>query len=174
MNNKFEVKFTDLHWIDHTDNPDDLCLHGKAFVQIGEEILSTENDGDWTLSSAAYYFLKSFKNNYQPDQFGNALIPCCGHFMFIHEDTDELIITGCPNGIDWHIQYTENEVTHRSNKGNQATVSIDDWKNIVLRLANEIEDFYQQSTPKKLPDDVFEKEAYLRFWEDWHRMKNSI
>ncbi|OJJ23513.1 hypothetical protein BKI52_03885 [marine bacterium AO1-C] len=174
MSDKFDIKFSDFHWIDHTDNPDDLCAHGKAFVKIDDEILVAEDAGSWTLSAAAYHLMKSFNHNYKPNQFSAQLIPCCGHVMFIDENTNELCILGCPNGIDWTISYENNQVVHTTQWNKQVTISLEEWKTTLLALVHQVEDFYAQSKTKNLPEEKADWKAYLRFWKDWHQMKKQI
>ncbi|HAS39408.1 MAG TPA: hypothetical protein DCS93_02975 [Microscillaceae bacterium] len=174
MSDTFEIRFTNFHWIDHTNNPDDLCLHGQAFIQIGGEVLTTEQEGSWTLSAAAFNLMKSFNHSYKPNQFSAQLVPCCGHMMIIDENTQEFHMLGCPNGIDWSIHYENKRVTHTTRWGKQASISLAKWKTIVLVLAQQVEDFYAQSKTKNLPEEKADWKAYLRFWEDWHRMKKQI
>ena len=81
---------------------------------------------------------------------------------------------GCPNGIDWSIHYENERVTHTTRWGRQASISLAKWKTIVLALAQQVEDFYAQSKTKNLPEEKADWKAYLRFWEDWHRMKKQI
>ena len=79
-NRQFELKIIDLHWIKNVDDPIDLCAHGQVYLKIGEEILSNEQAGDWTLSAAALLLMRTIKMDYKKGDFGSQLIPCCGFF----------------------------------------------------------------------------------------------
>jgi hypothetical protein len=84
----FEIKILDLHWINNThDDPNDMCAHGHVYLKIGNDILSSQNSESWTVSATALYLLRTLKENYQPGDFGSQLLPCCGHFMTINENT---------------------------------------------------------------------------------------
>ena len=73
---KFMIDTTKLYWIDGSaDDPEDLCLHGHAIADFGEERL----EYDCTVSATALYLLKTLTEDhiiYEDKQ----LLPCCGHF----------------------------------------------------------------------------------------------
>ena len=88
----FQIKIIDLHWINNVDDPKDLCAHGLVYIRIGDQIISDENSGNWTLSSTALYLLRTIKDNYNPNDFPSQLVPCCGHFRIIDEKTNKVLI----------------------------------------------------------------------------------
>ena len=77
---QFELRIIDLHWINNEDDPTDLCAHGKVYLRIGDEILSNEESGNWTLSAAALSLMRTIKTDYKTGDFGSQLLPCCGFF----------------------------------------------------------------------------------------------
>ncbi len=80
-NNNFELELLDLHWINNTDDPTDLCAHGYVFVKIGNEVVANKDDLEVAVSTTALYLLRTLKNNYKKDDFASQLLPCCGHFL---------------------------------------------------------------------------------------------
>lgn len=49
----FDIKILRQHWIKDDGNDDkyDLCSHGEIYIRIGNEILSNQETGSWTLSA---------------------------------------------------------------------------------------------------------------------------
>ena len=169
----FHLDIINLHWIDETnDNPADLCLHGKLFVKIGDEIL---DDGmhNWTVSAGAYRMLESLYGDHQSG-YEEHLLPCCGHFMFVDEKTDELIISGCPSGIDWSVTHESDTVRLATDKSSQIVISFEEYKATVFKFADAIKSFYAKCTPKQIKEDNFEDKAYERFWMNWNKMRSGI
>ena len=50
---------TNLHWIDAINDAADLCAHSGVDFRIGDSILVKPSDGDWTVSAAALYLLRT-------------------------------------------------------------------------------------------------------------------
>ena len=173
--NSFDIKILDLHWIKDIDDPTDLCLHGHVFVRIGNEILADQNSLDITVSSTALYLMRTLKNDYKKDDYASQLLPCCGHFFMADEENDFVIICGCPSGIDWTISHIDNSrIKHASEKGNEAIIDLENYKNIVLHFADKVEAFYKTSLPKIIPTDDFDKKGYLTFWKEWHQLRDEL
>lgn len=47
-------------------------------------------------------------------------------------------------------------------------------KNEVLKLVNAVEYLFNNSEDRILPDDEYDKEAYLKFWSEWHELKSKV
>ena len=174
MDNPFEIKILKFHWIeeDNPDNKEDLCLHGKIFIRIGNEILSDFESGSWTLSAASLFLLRTLKMDYKPDDFENLLIPCCGHFI-IAEENKSVEVLGCPNGVEWTIKHIGGGlVRHISNNGSETTITEEEYRKIVLDFADKVEQFYIDN-PRTLPDDEFDLQGYNGFWRDWKELRNE-
>ena len=168
----FELKIQKLYWINgDAYDPDDLCLNGDVFVKIGNKVLDNDKDG-WTVSAGAYRMLQSL---YRDHMAGNEqhLLPCCGHFMFVDEETDQLIISGCPNGLDWSVMHENGMVRLMADANNQIIIPFNEYKDIVFKFADEIKAYYDKCTPKKPKQDDFENKAYERFWSDWEKLRHS-
>ncbi|MEK7724033.1 MAG: hypothetical protein AAB336_06785 [Acidobacteriota bacterium] len=169
--NQFELKLLELHWLKNTNEQKDLCCHGTVFVRIGDEIICDKDKIiEVTVSSTALHLMRTLKENYQKGDYGNQLLPCCGHFIVADEE-DFVIICGCPIGIDWTIIHTDDgKVKHISEKGSEAIIDKEIYKTLVFDFADQVESFYQNSLPKIIPEDDFEKNGYLAFWNEWRNL----
>lgn len=172
--NQFELKLLELHWLNNSDEQTDLCCHGKVFVKIGDEIVCDKDSLEVTVSATALYFLRTINKDYKIDDFKNQLLPCCGHFLYAIKD-DLVDIGGCPNGIDWTIIHTkDSKVKLISEKGSIAIIEKDVYKKLVLDFADKVESFYQNSLPKIIPDDDFDRKGYLAFWSEWRNLRQEF
>ena len=58
----------EMSWIKgQTDDPTDLCAHGKVHFEINGSILVSESDGNWTVSEAAIYLLRTLESDHTKD-----------------------------------------------------------------------------------------------------------
>ena len=102
----FKIDAENFSWIQGTeDDPNDLCLHGHAVAYIGNRRL----EYDATVSATALYLLKSLTENHIMYE-DNQMLPCCGFFYLPNETLDNVVISGCPNGIDWTIKHENDDV----------------------------------------------------------------
>jgi len=167
---EFELRIIELHWITgSSDDPDDLCLHGKVFVRIGDEIVDDGKSDDWTVSAGAYRMLESVYSDHIENS-GEQFLPCCGHSMYI--GIDRLLFIDCPSGLDWSITHKGDTVTLTRKAKTQITMPLLDYKDIVFAFADEIKAFYEKCSPKTPPLEDFEQLALERFWTDWERWRN--
>ena len=169
----FDIKILDLHWISNIDNCDDLCAHGHIYLKIGEQVISDYETGDWTLSSTALYLLRSIEFDYEQDDYGNYILPHCGHFFIADDKEESVVIQGCDIGIDWKILHTDSKnVTHILENGYEITINKEIYRKIVLEFADKIEQFFKDSKQKRIPSDDFEKKGYLTFWKEWRNLRD--
>ena len=166
----FSIYADNLTWInDNKDDPEDLCLHGHAVVMIGNQKLEYEA----TVSATALYLLKTLTEDHVKFE-DNQMLPCCGHFIIPNEELDTVTILGCPNGIDWSVIHNNDDsVTLELEDGTKEIVAITDYEKQVYRFADMIENFYLSCSPKVMPKDPFEKNAYIAFWNEWHRRRGK-
>lgn len=171
----FELRILHHHWIKNEgDDPADLCSHGTVFLKIGSEIICDENTFDVTTSAAAIHLMRTLKEDYTPGKYAGQLLPCCGFFITFGENPDQVDIHGCPNGIDWNIIHLDSGyVKHETKNGTIVVMPYDDYKHQVLAFADSVEEFYKSCSPKILPDDEFEHDAYMAFWDEWHSMRQE-
>ncbi|GAB3638706.1 hypothetical protein GCM10027422_42960 [Hymenobacter arcticus] len=171
MRTDFDLQLIDLHWTQGGDDPDDKCAHGHVLVRIGSEIVADATTLDVTVSATALYLLRSLAADYLPDMFPSQLLPCCGHYWFLDNGPDVLIM-GCANGIDWTIMHVAgNLVRHTSAAGQEVLITENAYRRLVLAFADQVEQFYASSLPKNLPEDADDRQAYLAYWQEWHTLR---
>lgn len=165
----FSIDATDFEWIDEKkDNSTDLCLHGHAIVYIGKHKL----ERGATISATALYLLKTLTEDHIINT-DNQMLPCCGFFMIPNQTLDNVTISGCPNGIDWSVIHDGNSVILELEDGTREYVDIADYRREVFNFADKIEAFYKSCIPRKMPDDEFERNGYIAFWNEWHKRRNQ-
>lgn len=162
----FKITINELYWINKTqDNDKDICLHGTLTVKIGHEIIHSE----CTVSGAAFYLLQSiFDDHVFEDKI--PILPCCAFPMFVSEETNHVVIMGCPNGDDFSIIHHSESVIIKTASNYKIEVDLEDYKKEVYKFADKIESFYEQCSPKDISED-YEKEAYERFWQEWKMLR---
>lgn len=166
---KFLIDATDLCWIDGSaDNADDLCLHGHAIVYIRNERL----EFDATVSATALYLLKTLTEEHIIHT-DIQMLPCCGHFYIADKNLENVIISGCDNGIDWTVKHSGNNVILILESGTEVIIPLEEYREEVYKFADKIEGYYKLCSPKNVPNDEFERNGYIAFWNEWHRRRSS-
>lgn len=163
----FSIEATDLHWLEGIKEEEDRCLHGHAVVRIGEQMLEYPA----TVSATALYLLKSLSEDhiiYADCQ----MLPCCGFNLLADDTLDHVTVLSCPEGIDWSVLHDGDTVILELDDGTRETVTMDDYRKVVLAFADQVEAFYKASAPKILPEDDFDRSGYIAFWNEWHRRRN--
>jgi hypothetical protein len=163
---------TNLHWLDgSTDNPQDLCAHSGVEFQIDGEQLVQGNDGDWTVSAAALYLLRTLSRPHtKTAPVGEHLFPCCGRGFYEVEGEEDAVLVGCNRGIDFEILRVSDDVTTTAKDGLQYRVSFPDWRNAVCGFCDAVRDFYAASSPKE-PADADEQRGFELFLSEWSRRR---
>jgi len=170
----FRIDVEKPHWIknDGEDDPNDFCLHGQVFTKIGDERFTY----DATISAAGLYLLRTLTANHIIHD-GQAMLPCCGHTMYAHEDLLSVDISGCPNGIDWSVTHENGKVKLITEASKVTFVNFDDYRDEVYLFTDKIEAFYDKSSPKNSSEvDAISRDGYIAFWNEWHirRSKASL
>lgn len=173
--NTFSIEIIENHWLFTEDIHSDLCSHGKVKVEIGNELIAgIKDDEDWTLSATALFLLRTLERNHtKENQVGEHLIPCCGHFLVYRDDMDEVYVGGCPSGIDWEVIHENGNVKLKTESGKETTITFDLYKTQVLNFVDKIEIFFKESGEKKIPEDEFDRNGYLEFWNEWNKRRNK-
>ena len=165
----FSITPSDFSWLGGVrDDPEDLCLHGHAAARIGAVTL----EYDCTLSAAALYLLKTLTEDHIIHE-DNQLLPCCGFFLVADKAEENVTIIGCDNGVDWTVRHEGGNVRLILEDGTEEVVPLSDYRAAVCRFADEVETYYKACSPKKIPEDAFERTGYLTFWKEWHRRRNA-
>jgi hypothetical protein len=159
---------TNLHWLEGMEDRYDCCAHsGVEFCIDGKQIVA-EQAGDWTVSAAALYLLRTLsqprKRNGQP---GQQLFPCCGNGLFAGEDGD-VVIVGCNGGIDFDVTTDGNDVIITSD-AREYLVGAKEWRRSVCRFSDLVQEFYARSAAKEPGDDA---PGFQCFMAEWQRRRS--
>lgn len=158
-----------LTWLNtQGDSPSDLCAHGTVlFVIDGLEFVTPTDE--WTLSATAIYLLRTLEQDHTPDnQVGEHIFPCCGNSMYDVEDSKDVLIVGCQNGIDVSVVHRDGLVVVTSVDGDFRSVSESEWIEAVLRFSREVRSFYDSSAPKE-PFDELQQAGFEKMMAEWDR-----
>lgn len=176
----FKIELIKLHWLENYDDPDDRCAHGKIKVIIGDEIIIENSDepNDWfTLSAMALHLLRTLETNHTKEKpVAQCLIPGEGHHIDHKEEEFQVHIeTAYPMvyGYNWWVIHVEENVTIETEKGKLITIPFKIYKQEILSFTDKIECFYKESSPKKLPNSEYDREGYLKFWNEWTIRRNK-
>ncbi|SDX46194.1 hypothetical protein [Hymenobacter psychrophilus] len=177
MKNQFELRLLSIGWMENLDEELDLCAHGKVLARIGNTILSDASQGTWTVSAAALFLLRTLSLDHTPAApVGDQLLPCCGFTMWPNPDavSGDVLVFGCPNGADWSVEHTAEEVRLTAPEGEQAVITSQEYQHTVLRFVDEVHTFYQSSKPKAPQDDPEDAAGYEAFWREWHQRYQQV
>lgn len=166
----FKIDVDDFEWIGGVkDDPQDLCLHGRVTVRIGNTIL--EDTG--TVSATALYLLKTLTEDKIMAYHDIQMIPCCGHFLIANQDLTEVQISGCDTGTDWSTVHEGENVKIILPSGQEEMISLTEYKEEVFHFADKVEAFYKDCTQKEIPSSEFRRNGYIAFWNEWHRRRKA-
>ena len=164
---------TQLHWIkDAADDPHDLCAHSPVNFRIDDIVLVRPEDGDWTVSAAALYLLRTLERSHTSTApVGSQLFPRSGHALFLMPGDLEVTIIGCDQGPDFEILHIGSNLQIRPSSGPALIVPITEWREAVHHFADAVQAFYDRCIPKEplSPDD---EQAYESFWQEWKRRRD--
>ncbi|HSM93533.1 MAG TPA: hypothetical protein VLT47_11665 [Anaeromyxobacteraceae bacterium] len=165
-----------LSWIKGAaDDPADLCAHGHVEFRVEEHVLIDPATGpEVTVSAAALYLLRTLsKAHTKAEPVGEQLFPCCGFAMYDIAGQDDVLVVGCPSGLDFEILHAENEtvIVVRAGDGREFRVAWSAWVEAVYRFCDLVAEFYAKSSPKKpSADDVV---GFTRFTAEWRRRRGT-
>ncbi len=166
------ISATHLHYIGNTEfeKRHDYCVHGKVSLNVKGCIISGKDE--WCVSASALRFMRSVLNDHISGDEEH-MIPCCGHFMIASDDKKSVQIVGCTNGIDFDVIHEGGRVLIRIANDDLFSISFSEYKNAVLIYADQIESFMRNS-PSRISDDLFDKDGYNAFRNEWHDLKKRI
>lgn len=165
----FSISAGSYHWINgEADEPGDYCLHGLAAAVIGDERF----EYDCTVSAAALYLLKSLTEDHIAGE-GEQMLPCCGFFMCPDEAGENVDIVGCDNGVDWTVHHEPGRVRLITASGRETLVPLAEYAREVCRFADAVADFYAACSPKREPDDEFDRRGWAAFRREWERRREE-
>jgi hypothetical protein len=158
-----------LTWLDTDgDSPDDLCAHSTVWFSVdGLEIVAPSEE--WTVSASAIYLLRTLERSHtKADPVGEHLFPCCGFSMYAVDNSDDVLITGCPLGIDASVEHLGDRIKITAESGESKSVPKSQWFNAVLQFSASIREFYDSSAEKTFGDDVA-RDGYNKMMSEWER-----
>jgi hypothetical protein len=159
---------TNLHWLAGTEDRYDLCAHSGVDLCIDGQQLITEAAGDWTVSAAALYLLRTLSQPHSRGGFpGQQLFPCCGNGLFAGEGGD-VVIVGCSAGIDFDVVKDGYDVVIIEADGREYWVGLKEWRNAVCRFSDLVQEFYSSSAAKEPGDEA---PAFQLFMAEWQRRR---
>lgn len=165
---------TELHWISEVPSESqDLCAHSPVEVVIHNHVLVKPADGEWTVSAAALFLLRTLSDQHtQANPVCEHLFPCCGFTMLETADQHDVLILGCPNGINFWVTREGEKVQITNADGRQLDVSFAEWRRAVCEFSDIVEDFYAKSEPKK-PTTNDDERGFGRFMAEWKRRRHD-
>lgn len=164
-----ELKVSGLHWLNNTDTERDLCAHGSVYLKLNDEVISKAEPNDWTVSAAAYYLLKTLKENHSMSE-NSDLIPHCGFTMWEVGEEKELYIGSCDIGLNWNIIHSKGRVIHAISEDEFVETDVDEWRKAVCDFSDEVVNFYENSSPKIVDDDQ-DRKGFELFMKEWKRLR---
>jgi len=164
----FALKILRQHWIkdDGLYDPHDLCSHGEVLIRIGDEVLSDEASGSWTLSVAALFLMRTLDSDVGFQGNDNYLVPCDG-FSFWYVPDKGLVIPGGNDGVDWKVTHHGSEVELETASGTRVHLYIRDYRTAIIGFAREVESFYGDPDRKILYDPDMDGKGFDLFWKEW-------
>lgn len=158
----FAIDIDEHHWLANTDPEQDLCSHGRVFVRVDGQPVVSPDDGEFTLSAAALYLLRTLEQDHSPEhRVGEHLLPCCGNSLIAPRDgSADVVVLGCPSGIDWSVAHERESVRLHDLHGHpaldmartmNATIPIDHYRKAVGEFASAVWSLFDGS-PKRITD----------------------
>jgi hypothetical protein len=164
----FKIDAYDFEWICGVeDDPEDACLHGRVRMQT--ENFTVEDSA--TVSATALYLLRTLTEDHIFGE-GAQMLPCCAHFMVPDDALQNVWIDHCDYGVDWSVLHDGEKIKVVSVHGEESIVPFEEYREEVYRFADKIEAYYNKCLPKQFDDD-FKKNAYIAFWNEWHRRRGN-
>lgn len=166
------LKPHNLHWLNEQPETD-LCAHGAVTVEISGRLLATPEDGDWCVSAAAIYLLRTLTATHTYDSpVGEQLIPCCGFAMHPQDDSADIFIMGCSSGVDWEVHHEGDRIRLRTYEGEEEILTAEEWRQAVWSFADAVAGFYAASQPKQFSDD-YDAQGFAVFQNEWTRRRSA-
>ena len=166
---RFKIDADNFEWIDgEKDNTEDYCLHGDAVALIGDERFEYH----CTVSATALYLLKTLTENHIIDE-DNQMLPCCGFYIIPNDTLSNVTIGGCNDGIDWTVLHQGDSVLLITESGKETLIPLREYEQEVFRFADKVEAYYKSCSAKELPEEGFDRDGYIAFWNEWKQRRRN-
>jgi hypothetical protein len=167
-----KLELINPHWINNSeDDANDQCAHGQILFQVNNSTIIAPEDGDFTVSAAALFLLRTLEQNHTPDNpvcEENLLFPHCGHSVWPHNGKYDVICIGCDIGVDLRIDHDKNAKAISIIGKSTELVKLQEWKVSICKFVNQVQSFYQSSTTKIESEDEHERLGWRLFWKEWN------
>lgn len=165
------VKLSWLHGA--ADDPTDLCVHARVDFRIGDHVLvDAERDLEVTVSAAGLYLMRTLERDHtRKSPVGDHLFPCCGFTLYEEAGSLDVVIIGCPNGVDFEVTYAagDDRVLVRAMSGREWEVARQDWRSAVFSFADAVSNFVATASPKTTSVD--DAAGFRKFLTEWERRR---
>jgi hypothetical protein len=176
MDNDFRISIINQGWISPEDDKKDICSHGSIRLIIGGTEISS-GDTNYGISQSALALLRTLKTNH----------------VNTHRVCDRLILHGCslllmmscPIGIDWDVEYFNNEViinnvrkydtTSENNHKRydiEVRLSIRKYREQVIDFAKKAKEIFVVSP--RLLDNKDDIRQHIIFWSEYDNLLNEF
>ena len=88
--------------------------------------------------------------------------------MYDTDDSEDVLIVGCPNGIDASVIHQNGAVKITDQTGQSKLISKAAWTSSVLNFSAEVRRFYD-SCAEKTPCDEVARKGYDKMRAEWDR-----
>lgn len=122
------------------------------------------------MSASAIFLLRALDRDHTKEsKVGDQIFPCCGHSIY-DVGEEEVVICGCPSGIDFEIRHRSGLYTISTKDGREIAVPEAEWESAVVRYSNQILSFYEQSSLKE-PSDEEDRKGFDAMMVEWYRLQ---
>lgn len=169
-----EIKPYNLHWLKcepGEDNTADLCAHGSVAITVDGKRFVPEDE--YCVSAAALYLLRTLDDSYKRSPNDEQLIPCCGHSMYEREDSQDVLIVGCPNGYDFIVERQNGKIRLTFDENEVFEIGIKGWEKAVCQFSDQVQQLYDVSSEKECADEI-SKSGYTAFRCEWKRRRDEF
>jgi hypothetical protein len=181
-NSEFKIELKSIHWLQNygDQDEDDRCAHGKVRITIGDDIVadnSTDPNDWWSLTAMGLHLLRTLEMNHTSENpVGDCLVPGEGHHIDHHQNDPIVHIeTAYPmvKGENWWVIHQDTNVKLVTESSNETIIPFESYKNEVLNFVDKVQGFYKSSKPKTLPEDKYDKDGYIKLWQEWDLRRNK-
>jgi hypothetical protein len=168
----FAIEPVAPHWMAGVPPEDDLCVHAGVRVTLGDTVLLDTGDDEYAVSTGAFHLLRALSSDHtRAKPVAEHLIPHCGHFMFLDEESNTLVNLGCAAGVDWWVRHDAG-ATVLTFDVTEIRISRREWCLAVTQFCDSVMALYEAGAPKQ-PSDANDRTWYPVFQSEWRRMRTA-
>ena len=164
---------TDLHWLKRdADDPQDLCAHSPVEFRVAGHIMVDPSEGDWSVNASAIYLLRTLSRPHtRQSPVGDHLFPCCGFALYEIDGQDDVLIQGCPSGVDVQVTRVADQILLTGADGGQHPLPFSEWKQAVCDFSDIVHRFYDHAKPRE-PVDEQDRNGFRKMMTEWARRRS--